>query len=305
MSAVVFASVVRVGDGLPLSASTDYEQDAELQETKRNIKTLSKKLSQFPDRCSLKSGPYNVNFTSSLGVGYIMVCTASYPNVLAFCFLDELQREFIVAYDPKRISSAVRPYSFIEFDTFIQKTKQRYNNPRSLSTRINLSDMQTEIKLRPPYVLSLEELQALNGCSPNSSSKAKYNGIAPTQTLEPVSLPGVVSCVLTVLCGGLNLLRGVHALESILQNDGEDFNSVIAFFLGTVACVYQCFLFAYFTLWRSSKSFLALALLCLCNMYLYELRNVWQILFHVAVAAFMTLQIRLRQPLGKAPDYNV
>ncbi|TNN34910.1 Vesicle-trafficking protein SEC22a [Liparis tanakae] len=187
-----------------------------------------------------------------------MVCSSTYPNVLAFCFLDELQKEFIVTYDPKRVRSAVRPYSFIEFDTFIQKTKQRYNSPRSLSTRINLSDMQTEIRLRPP-----------------------------------------------LLCGGLNLLRGVHAIESILQNDDEDFNYVIAFFLGTAACLYQCFLFCSCSSWRSLKSFLSFSLVCLSNMYLYELRNVWQILFHVAVAAFMTLQIRLRQPLGKAPDYNV
>lgn len=55
------------------------------------------------------------SFTSSLGVGYLMVCSESYPSVLAFCFLDELQREFIVTYDTKRINSAVRPYSFIEF----------------------------------------------------------------------------------------------------------------------------------------------------------------------------------------------
>ncbi|XP_031588776.1 vesicle-trafficking protein SEC22a isoform X2 [Oreochromis aureus] len=281
MSMVLFASVVRVGDGLPLSASTDYEQDKELQETKRLLKGLSKKLGQFPDRCTLRTGPYNVNFTSSLGVGYLMVCTASYPNVLAFCFLDELQKEFIVTYDTKRINSAMRPYSFIEFDTFIQKTKQRYNNPRSLSTKINLADMQTEIKLRPPYQLSPEDLRAINGFSVHAPSK--YKGIAPTQMLEPVTLPGIVSCVLSILCGGLNLLRGVHAIESILQ----------------------CYLFAYFSVWRNSKSFLAFALICLSNMYLYELRNIWQILFHVAVGAFMTLQIRLRQPLGKAPDYNV
>ena len=56
-----------------------------------------------------------VSFTSSLGVGYLMVCSDTYPNVLAFCFLDELQREFLVTYDTKRIISAVRPYSFIEF----------------------------------------------------------------------------------------------------------------------------------------------------------------------------------------------
>lgn len=300
---VLFASVVRVGDGLPLSASTDYEQEKELQETKKHLKGLSKKLGQFPDRCTVTIGQYNVNFTSALGVGYLMVCTESYPSVLAFCFLDELQKDFLVTYDAKRINSAVRPYSFIEFDTFIQKTKQRYNSPRSLSTRINLSDMQTEIKLRPPYQLSSQDLSSINGFSLHTPSK--YKGLAPTQMLDPVTLPGVVSCMLSLLCGGLNLLRGVHAIESVLQNDDEDFNYVIAFFLGTAACLYQCYLFAYFSIWRSSKSFLALGLVCLCSMYLYELRNGWQVLFHVTVSASMTLQIWLRQPLGKAPDYNV
>ena len=40
---------------------------------------------------------------------------------------------------------------------------------------------------------------------------------APHQMLEPVTLAGVVSCVLSLLCASLNLLRGVHAIESILQ----------------------------------------------------------------------------------------
>ncbi|KAG5851627.1 vesicle-trafficking protein SEC22a isoform X1 [Anguilla anguilla] len=303
MSMVLFASVVRVRDGLPLSASTDYEQDRGLQEAKKHLKGLSKKLSLFPDRCTLKSGRYHVNFTSSLGVGYLMICTDSYPSVLAFCFLDELQREFIVTYDTKRTDGAVRPYSFIEFDTFIQKTKQRYNSPRSLSTKINLTDMQTEIKLRPPYQLTVEDVGMANGYSLHTPSK--YKGIAPNQMLEPVTLPGIVSCVLSLLCTGLNLLRGVHAIESIIQNEDEDFNYVIAFFLGMAACLYQCYLFVYCTVWRTGKSFLCLALICLCNMYLYELRNLWQILFHVTVGAFATLQIHLRRPQGKAPDYTV
>lgn len=51
----------------------------------------------------------------------MMVCTANYPNVLAFCFLDELQKEFIVTYEAKRIGSAVRPYSFIEFGEWRRK----------------------------------------------------------------------------------------------------------------------------------------------------------------------------------------
>lgn len=60
-------------------------------------------------------------------------------------------------------------------DTFIQKTKQRYNSLRSLSTKINLAVMQTEIKLRPPYQLSPEDLQGINGFSVHAHSK--YKGI--------------------------------------------------------------------------------------------------------------------------------
>ncbi|XP_051786285.1 vesicle-trafficking protein SEC22a isoform X2 [Erpetoichthys calabaricus] len=243
MSMVLFASVVRVRDGLPLSASTDYEQDKAVQESKRHLKSLSKKLGHFPDRCTLRIGQYTINFTSSLGVGYMMVCTESYPSVLAFCFLDELQMEFIVSYDTNKINGAVRPYSFIEF--------------------------------------------------------------APNQMLEPVTLAGIISCMLSLLCGALNLIRGVHAIESVLQTEEEDLNCIVAFFIGTAACFYQCYLFTFCTGWRSLKAFLSFALICLCNLYLYELRNLWQLFFHVTVGAFATLQIRLRQPQGKAPDYNV
>lgn len=67
----------------------------------------------------------------------------------------------------------------------------------------------------------------------------------------------------------------------------------------------QCYLFVYCTGWRDIKSFLTFGLICLCNMYLHELRNLWQIFFHLTVGAFSTLQIWLRQPQGKSPDYNV
>lgn len=68
------------------------------------------------------------SFTSSLGVGYMMVCTENYPNVLAFSFLDELQREFIVTYDTKRINSALRPFSFIEFGEFLKRIGTGFRN---------------------------------------------------------------------------------------------------------------------------------------------------------------------------------
>ncbi|KAE8581672.1 hypothetical protein XENTR_v10024889 [Xenopus tropicalis] len=302
MSLIHFASVVRVRDGLPLSASTDHEQNTSVQETKKYLKVLSKKLEQLPDRCTLRRGPHNVHFISSLGVGYMLLCSESYPTILAFCFLDELQKEFITTYEMSQINTAIRPYSFIEFDNFIQKTKQRFNNPRSLSTKMNLADMQTEIRLRPPYQVSLQEAGLANGLT--HQRHPEYKGIAPHQRLEPLTLPGIVSLLLSVLCAGLNLIRGFHAIESLLQND-DDLNCVIAFFLGTAACMYQCYLFAHSTSWRNTKSFLAFGLICLCNLYLHDLRSLLQLLFHVSAGAFITLQIRLRQPLSKSPDYNV
>lgn len=60
MSTILSASVIRVRDGLPLSASTDYEQGTGVQECRKYFKMLSRKLAQLPDRCTLKTGHYNI-----------------------------------------------------------------------------------------------------------------------------------------------------------------------------------------------------------------------------------------------------
>uniref|UniRef100_A0A671DY94 SEC22 homolog A, vesicle trafficking protein n=1 Tax=Rhinolophus ferrumequinum TaxID=59479 RepID=A0A671DY94_RHIFE len=60
MSMILSASVLRVRDGLPLSASTDYEQGTGLQECRKYSKMLSRKLAQLPDRCTLKTGHYHI-----------------------------------------------------------------------------------------------------------------------------------------------------------------------------------------------------------------------------------------------------
>lgn len=60
MSMILSASVIRVRDGLPLSASTDYEQGTGVQECRKYFKMLSRKLAQLPDRCTLKTGHYNI-----------------------------------------------------------------------------------------------------------------------------------------------------------------------------------------------------------------------------------------------------
>ena len=43
------------------------------------------------------------------------VCEGSYPAVLVFSFLEELQREFTVTFQSRDVQKARRPYSFVEF----------------------------------------------------------------------------------------------------------------------------------------------------------------------------------------------
>lgn len=91
------------------------------------------------------------SFTSSLGVGYLMVCTSNYPNVLAFCFLDELQKEFLVTYDRKRIGGALRPYSFIEFGEFVPEVFWSEVTVRLSDEPVKVTVTLGTLKLKTPF----------------------------------------------------------------------------------------------------------------------------------------------------------
>lgn len=61
MSLILFAFVVRLRDGLPLSASTDFEHSRELQERKQQVRSISKALARFPDsRGTIKGQELNI-----------------------------------------------------------------------------------------------------------------------------------------------------------------------------------------------------------------------------------------------------
>ena len=55
------------------------------------------------------------SFISSLDVTTLMLCESTYPTVLAFSFLDELQKDFLINYDKGKVTDVKRPYAFIEF----------------------------------------------------------------------------------------------------------------------------------------------------------------------------------------------
>lgn len=68
---------------------------------------------------------------------------------------------------------------------------------------------------------------------------------------------------------------------------------------------FQCYLYLFYSPARTTKVVLLLLFICLGNVYLHGLRNLWQILFHIGVAFLSSHQILTRQLQEKQPDCGV
>ncbi|KAJ3399810.1 SNAP receptor, partial [Chytridiales sp. JEL 0842] len=135
--------IARVVDGLPLAASMDDEESVDLTDYKNQAKLLFKRLSQDSDlRCSIETGPYVFHYLIEHGVCYLTLCDRSYPKKLAFAYLEEIHKEFHEKYG-NEVGTVARPYAFVKFDTFIQKTKKQYKDTR---TQRNVHKLNEELQ---------------------------------------------------------------------------------------------------------------------------------------------------------------
>ncbi|KAK3278533.1 SNAP receptor [Cymbomonas tetramitiformis] len=136
--------IARVTDGLPLAEGLDTDKNQDLEYYKQQAKNLFKKISQGPtppSRASYESGPYFLHYLIEAGVCYLTLCDRGYPKKLAYQYLEDLQKEFH-SLNHSEVAAAARPYAFIKFDTFIQKTKRLYLDTR---TQRNLNKMNEEL----------------------------------------------------------------------------------------------------------------------------------------------------------------
>lgn len=303
MSVILFAFVVRVRDGLPLSASTDFEHNRELQQRKQQIKTISKALARFPDRGTIKGQELNIYFVSSEGVSYMTVCHCSLPVAKAFCFLEDLRWEFTACFKSTVVALAARPYPFLEFDSIIQKLKQQYNHSGGPALEVTLAEVQEELRIHPPQVINLDEVELTNGTANGHMEQGPGSG--QNQRLEPVTAPGILSLVLNIMCASLNVIRGVHLMEYTFQDDYESIWNVVAFLLAFACCVFQCHLYLFHSSLKKLKCFTLLSVVVLCNLHLLGLRNAWQLLFHVSVASLSTVLILTRKVQDRTSDCGV
>jgi len=137
--------IARTIDGLPLAASmpSDEQTSRDVQEYQSQAKMIFKKLTdRSPSQCSIESGNYMFHYTISNGVCYLALAESSYPKRLMFTYLEDLATEFASQY-LAQVPTVVRPYYFIEFDTYIQKAKRKYADSKN---RRNLNRLNDELQ---------------------------------------------------------------------------------------------------------------------------------------------------------------
>jgi len=142
---VLLTMIARVSDGLPLAASV---QDDEMQgrsylEYQNQAKALFRRLNpQSPNQMSIETGPYFFHYIIDNGVCYLCLCDKGFSKRLAFQYLEQLLVEFASQYG-SRVNSVNRPYTFIEFDNFIQKAKKSILDARG---RRHLNQLNSELQ---------------------------------------------------------------------------------------------------------------------------------------------------------------
>jgi len=130
-------------DGLMLAASVDDEQsESELAGIKQQAKLIFRRLSRNSEpQATIESGQYTLHYLIDDSICFLCICEQSYPRKLAFTYLSDLSKEFTTTYQPSQyLSPNLRPYAFVEFDTFIQRTKKTYQDSRASQNLDKLND---------------------------------------------------------------------------------------------------------------------------------------------------------------------
>ncbi|XP_030754693.1 vesicle-trafficking protein SEC22b-B [Sitophilus oryzae] len=137
--------IARVADGLPLAASMqeDEQTGRNILDYQNQAKMLFRKLGpQSPNRCTIETGPYLFHYLIEYDVCYLVLCERAFSKRLAYSYLEDIAQEFHSQYG-RRVNTVTRPYTFIEFDTYIQKAKKQFNDSRS---RRNLNAINNQLQ---------------------------------------------------------------------------------------------------------------------------------------------------------------
>lgn len=140
---MIKSTLIYRDDGLPLCASVDDDSDPTLTEQKKKIKmVVSRMTPQSAEEATLESGDYEIHYLKLAVVVYFVICEKGYPRNLAFSYLNDVAQEFEHSYGLESTRPTVRPYAFVSFDNFLQKTKKTYSDKK---VQDNLDQLNNEL----------------------------------------------------------------------------------------------------------------------------------------------------------------
>ncbi|GMG38774.1 unnamed protein product [Ambrosiozyma monospora] len=136
--------IYRLSDGLPLYGSMDDPQKPALKDLKNKCKMIISKMNprESEPMASIESGSESIHYSISNDVIYLVIVSAKFPKKLAFSYLNEIATEFDHIYGSDLVKPNLQPYQFIQFDSFITKTKKIYTDSRAQS---NLDKMNNDL----------------------------------------------------------------------------------------------------------------------------------------------------------------
>ncbi|KAL6139791.1 hypothetical protein ACLB2K_058093 [Fragaria x ananassa] len=143
--AMKLTMIARVTDGLVLAEGLENIKDSDVfyKQAKDLFNNLSRGQNE-PSRMSLETGPNTFHYIIEGRVCYLTMCNSAYPSKFAFRYLEELKNEF-EPVNGDGIHKAARPYAFLNFDKFIQKTKKLYQDTRTLHNISMLNDEVSQV----------------------------------------------------------------------------------------------------------------------------------------------------------------
>jgi vesicle transport protein SEC22 len=136
----------------------DSETERTLSEVKSQVKLILRRLNRNSEpQTSIESGAYTLHYTIASDIVYVAITDRTYPRKLAFTYLSDIATEFSTTYPQQQLlSPMLRPYAFMEFDTFISRTKATYSDARATQ---NLEKLNDELKdVRKYMTKNIEDL---------------------------------------------------------------------------------------------------------------------------------------------------
>ncbi|XP_050424916.1 vesicle-trafficking protein SEC22a-like [Adelges cooleyi] len=306
---ILYALILRTRDLLPLTSTTNYhcngESAIDLKGINRIVKNVLKRSDTTKNKCFLRTNEKTYYFLPCLNIICMAMCISSYPEILAYSFLEELAGEFTKRYDRYKVEQALRPYSLIEFDTTIHPIQQTYNKPQQLTARINLAEITRDISLDPPQEVFIVEANSINkNLTPQVIPPTVRVG--PLPTLEPLSFLDKTAITLTLFLIAYSILDVLAILNNWTSE--EDNISLDNGWLN-ICCILlrlaQLYVLTQKQLYRWGKGWTLFIILLGFCWFLYSSEDIWGIAVVISIT-FLTHVCILRRKIAiKLPQYQI